>query len=550
MASKFNEGGEDEDPWEVLGVDENATEKEINTAYRKLSKLCHPDKCPDDPDAAEKFEYLTAAKDLMLDPKAMAAAKEKKRLRLQKQKAEEERKLRFAEMDEARQQLVLDLERREAEAERRRNEANAAAVSAASMARAREAAGVAGKQDEDNDDEKKEEVLEKFFRLAKRRRRIATMEKSAARGVEERGLPAPLKALLERFKDGSMPKMTVPSVKPEEVALLRQGAAALGFFTELEGTSLVLCKEREEPQKSLRTEMPAKENFSAKHLFSRHDLIQEKSVISSCEHCGMPFKSTNEILTHVKVCTGSKDLLHRSGRKKIEPEKIAEKPLEDSECRRTVEDPFDVPTRKRKADPFDVAPPLSKASKGGLSAKERQMAALAKLEAKRAQNAGPRTQFRNIWTEQESASAFCRPELLSQEKADRQRAMRDEIEGASDTKIPEWVTGPGRSVPSIDQFNSGSAKRLVEQSSAQELDSEFKRPSASKKGMPGKLKFKEAKQPDAEPPKVVHEVNKDLSSAKELLQGSQDSRPVLANASTPDVAMAKPKKKGLFAAYA
>ncbi|MHB1949383.1 MAG: J domain-containing protein [Gammaproteobacteria bacterium] len=51
-------------PYELLGVAQNATEKEINSAYRKASLRAHPDKnasCP------SKFHLLTSAKNVLLD---------------------------------------------------------------------------------------------------------------------------------------------------------------------------------------------------------------------------------------------------------------------------------------------------------------------------------------------------------------------------------------------------------------------------------------------------------------------------------------------------
>lgn len=55
------------DYYEVLGVDKNATEADIKSAFRKKAKEFHPDLNKDDPNAAEKFKEAQEAYSVLSD---------------------------------------------------------------------------------------------------------------------------------------------------------------------------------------------------------------------------------------------------------------------------------------------------------------------------------------------------------------------------------------------------------------------------------------------------------------------------------------------------
>ncbi|HWU02343.1 MAG TPA: DnaJ C-terminal domain-containing protein, partial [Novosphingobium sp.] len=55
------------DPYATLGVSRGASEKDIKSAYRKLAKELHPDHNKDNPKAAERFNDVTRAYDLLTD---------------------------------------------------------------------------------------------------------------------------------------------------------------------------------------------------------------------------------------------------------------------------------------------------------------------------------------------------------------------------------------------------------------------------------------------------------------------------------------------------
>ena len=56
------------DYYQILGVSKDASDEEINKAYRNLARKTHPDANPDDPDAAEKFKSICGAYDDLKDP--------------------------------------------------------------------------------------------------------------------------------------------------------------------------------------------------------------------------------------------------------------------------------------------------------------------------------------------------------------------------------------------------------------------------------------------------------------------------------------------------
>ncbi len=61
-----------DDPYQVLGVARDATEKQIRTAYRGLAKRYHPDLNPGDKAAEERFKAISGANEILSDPERRA----------------------------------------------------------------------------------------------------------------------------------------------------------------------------------------------------------------------------------------------------------------------------------------------------------------------------------------------------------------------------------------------------------------------------------------------------------------------------------------------
>lgn len=97
---------QDLDLYELLGVSPSCTESEIKKAYRKRALQCHPDKNPDNPNAAKEFQQLSAILEILTDEAARRAYDKVL-------KARKEAELRKNELDGKRRKLREDLERRE-----------------------------------------------------------------------------------------------------------------------------------------------------------------------------------------------------------------------------------------------------------------------------------------------------------------------------------------------------------------------------------------------------------------------------------------------------
>ena len=97
-----------EDLYALLGIAADAPEAAIKKAYRKASILYHPDKNPDNNDAADRFIYLGWARDILLSPE-LKGEYDRARARRREKALQDEL------LDGRRRKMKEDLERRERE---------------------------------------------------------------------------------------------------------------------------------------------------------------------------------------------------------------------------------------------------------------------------------------------------------------------------------------------------------------------------------------------------------------------------------------------------
>lgn len=100
---------EDLDLYELLEIQTSSSVSEIKKAYRRKALECHPDKNPDNPNAAEEFRRLSKILEILTDEAARAVYD--KVLKGRKEAA-----LRHSELDSKRRKLKEDLEAREKQA--------------------------------------------------------------------------------------------------------------------------------------------------------------------------------------------------------------------------------------------------------------------------------------------------------------------------------------------------------------------------------------------------------------------------------------------------
>lgn len=157
-----------EDFYELLGVPFDVEESVLKRAYRKASIRYHPDKNPDNKDAADKFIALGWARDILIDPK-LKGEYDRARTRRRKKAFQDEL------LTGNRRKMKEELERRERES----------ADFGASLKRKRAA--------DLTEAERREQEIQRLAEDGKRRRKEAQDRKDKAR-KEEAATAEPVKS--------------------------------------------------------------------------------------------------------------------------------------------------------------------------------------------------------------------------------------------------------------------------------------------------------------------------------------------------------------------
>ena len=62
-----------DDPYKVLGLEQDASLDDVKKAYRHMARVYHPDLHPDDPEANQKMNEINEAYDMLTNPEKYAA---------------------------------------------------------------------------------------------------------------------------------------------------------------------------------------------------------------------------------------------------------------------------------------------------------------------------------------------------------------------------------------------------------------------------------------------------------------------------------------------
>ncbi|KAF9428627.1 DnaJ (Hsp40), sub C, member 17 [Podila epigama] len=208
------------DWYAILGVERNATSKEITKAYRLKALKVHPDKNPD-PNAAKIFHELSQAYDILLDPAARAAFDNLLNVKVQA-------KARTEKYDATRKKFMDDLVSREEAFKKQQEDEKAAAIRMKyEMARI-----------EQENIKKREAKEAELRRQAEQIQEVTAMARQAAVDAEATSLDTTLRVKWKKKKneyDQNELRSIFQKFGPIDSCLSKKQGSALVSFTTLTG---------------------------------------------------------------------------------------------------------------------------------------------------------------------------------------------------------------------------------------------------------------------------------------------------------------------------
>ncbi|KAF3053957.1 hypothetical protein E8E11_011970 [Didymella keratinophila] len=190
-----------EDYYALLAVPFDAEESVIKRAYRKASIRYHPDKNPDNKDAADRFIALGWARDILIDPK-LKGEYDRARTRRREKAFQDEL------LSGNRRKMKEELERRERES----------ADFGASLKRKRAA--------DLSEAERREQEIQRLAEDGKRRRKEAQDRKDQARREEEAAVAAAAEPVQSPEKRASRPGESAELDRTVKIRFHREGETA------------------------------------------------------------------------------------------------------------------------------------------------------------------------------------------------------------------------------------------------------------------------------------------------------------------------------------
>lgn len=190
-----------EDYYELLAVPFDAEESVIKRAYRKASIRYHPDKNPDDKDAADRFIALGWARDILIDPK-LKGEYDRARTRRREKAFQDEL------LSGNRRKMKEELERRERES----------ADFGASLKRKRAA--------DMSEAERREQEIQRLAEDGKRRRKEAQDRKDKARKDEEAAVAAAAEPVKSPEPQAPKPGQSAELDRTIKIQFHREGETA------------------------------------------------------------------------------------------------------------------------------------------------------------------------------------------------------------------------------------------------------------------------------------------------------------------------------------